>query len=224
MPYVSLLFLGMVHFPFDWCVRSSNDETMCIKLQPWDCSADGGGCLSAYECCAFIQDKQYPKPDINGNELQCYEWELPVKSSGGDSSGSGGGGSGGSGGSSGGLVGNRLIIHVNNGEIALPSVITDGNHEVVHDEEIIEYKDCTGRMFSSRIVLYNAVRTYVNQGCATNPNCAIGQDKGWPINTWCLDEVTSFANLFKDLYMFNEDINGWTTSKVCLCEKFQSFA
>ena len=174
--------------------------------------------LRADKCCAKIQDDEYPKPDINGNELQCYEWELPVKSSGGDSSGSGGSGS-----SSGEQVGNRLVIHVNNGKVVLPSVITDGNHEVVHGEEIIEYKkDCTGRMFPNDVprgtrALYRAVRDYVNEGCANNPNCAVGQEWGWPINTWCVDEVTGFTHLFKSLGTFNEDINGWKTSQVCLC-------
>ena len=71
--------------------------------------------------------------------------------------------------------------------------------------------------FSATSGSYNAVRTYVNQGCATNTDCAIGKDYGYPINTWCVDAVTSFQQLFSYLTTFNEDINGWKTSQVCLC-------
>ena len=40
-------------------------------------------------------------------------------------------------GSSGGVTGNRLDIHLNEGKVALPAVITDGNYQPLHDEEIM---------------------------------------------------------------------------------------
>ena len=195
-------------------------------MQPWDCSAAAGSgtkCLSAYKCCAQIQDDGYPKPDINGNELQCYEWELPVKS--GESGGQSDGSTSLSGNDaiigSGGVTGNRVVIHVSDGKVALPAVITDDNHEVTHSEEIIVHQQgCTSTSTNQRFLLLDtlqdAVKDYVSQGCATDPDCEIGQEWGYPINSWCVEEVTSFRQLFFQKPTFNEDINGWTTSQVCV--------
>ena len=63
-----------------------------------------------------------------------------------------------------------------------------------------------------------AVRDYVSQNCVIDSNCAIGQEWGHPINTWCVEQVTSFGNLFNAMSTFNEDINGWTTSQVCVLD------
>ena len=140
--HLSMLAIGMVHYAWDWCfpiLTNGETVTACIKLQPLDCSTSGGECLSAKECCAKIQG-EYLKPDINGNELQCYEWVLPGKSSesfGGniltsDSNGNV---------SDGGVSGSRLVIYLSNNKVALPAEITGGIHEVVHDEEIIVPND-----------------------------------------------------------------------------------
>jgi len=62
--------------------------------------------------------------------------------------------------------------------------------------------------------LGNAVRAYVDQDCANNQECNIGQIYCWPINSWCVENVKDMSELFKYMYTFNEDINGWNTSSV----------
>ena len=63
-------------------------------------------------------------------------------------------------------------------------------------------------------ILYNAVRDYMSQDCPNNNNCAVGQTYGWPMNSWCVGNVTDMSNLFYFMSTFNEDISGWDTSNV----------
>ena len=63
-------------------------------------------------------------------------------------------------------------------------------------------------------VLYNAVRSYVSQDCANNQECSIGQTYGWPMNSWCVGNVTDMSELFHNMNTFNEDISDWNTSSV----------
>ena len=202
----------------------------------------GGECFSANECCTKIQG-EYPKPDINGNDLQCYEWVLPTTSV-ENTSTSGSSGSIGSTGSVNGIVSDgvpvsSLVIHLKDNKVALPAVITGGIHELVQDEENSVTQQTCPKSFPNDLVpdyrgidvpitLQDAVKSYVDQNCDTDSNCAIGVEYGWPINSWCVEKVTSFGNLFQKLATFNEDeefwsvktfnedINGWTTSQVCV--------
>jgi len=68
-------------------------------------------------------------------------------------------------------------------------------------------------------ILYSAVRSYDSQDCANNENCDIGRQYGWPMNSWCVGNVTDLSSLFSDMSTFNEDINGWNTSSVILMER-----
>ena len=63
-------------------------------------------------------------------------------------------------------------------------------------------------------ILYDAVRDYMSQDCPNNNNCAVGQTYGWPMNSWCVGNVTDMSNLFYFMSTFNEDISGWDTSSV----------
>ena len=63
-------------------------------------------------------------------------------------------------------------------------------------------------------VLYNAVRAYVGQDCRSNKECSIGRTYGWPMNSWCVGNVTDMSELFHNMYTFNEDISDWNTSSV----------
>ena len=64
-------------------------------------------------------------------------------------------------------------------------------------------------------ILSNAARDYISQDCANNNNCAVAQTYGWPMNSWCVGNVTDMSYLFYYMYpAFNEDISGWDTSSV----------
>jgi len=63
-------------------------------------------------------------------------------------------------------------------------------------------------------VLYNSVRSYVDQDCANNKECEIGQKYGWPMNSWCVGNVKDMSYMFSDMDTFNEDISDWNTSSV----------
>jgi len=62
--------------------------------------------------------------------------------------------------------------------------------------------------------LGNAVRAYVDQDCANNEDCDIGQTYGWPMNSWCVGSVTYMTSLFQFMETFNENISDWNTSSV----------
>ena len=63
-------------------------------------------------------------------------------------------------------------------------------------------------------ILYQAVSDYMSQDCPNNNNCAVGQTYGWPMNSWCVGNVTDMSYLFYEMDTFNEDISGWDTSSV----------
>jgi len=72
-------------------------------------------------------------------------------------------------------------------------------------------------------ILYNAVRAYIEQDCASNHNrqrnsygdqCDIGQRYGRSINFWCVKNVKDMSRLFYDLDTFNGLISDWNTSSV----------
>ena len=73
-------------------------------------------------------------------------------------------------------------------------------------------------------ILYNAVRDYMSQDCPNNNNCAVGQTYGWPMNSWCVGNVTDMSRLFEDMDTFNEDISAWDTSSVTNMRNMFQFA
>jgi len=73
---------------------------------------------------------------------------------------------------------------------------------------------CNSGNCSESGILYTAVRSYVDQNCASNTTCEIAQVYGWPMNSWCVGSVKDMSYLFEYMDTFNEDINGWNTSSV----------
>ena len=73
-------------------------------------------------------------------------------------------------------------------------------------------------------ILYQAVRDYMSQDCPNNNNCAVGQTYGWPMNSWCVGNVTDMSYLFAEMEGFNEDISGWDTSSVINMENMLWYA
>jgi len=68
--------------------------------------------------------------------------------------------------------------------------------------------------FPDKGTLKAAIQSYITEGCATNPNCAIGQTWGWPMDMWNVGGVTDFSQLFESMATFNENIDSWDTSQV----------
>ena len=75
---------------------------------------------------------------------------------------------------------------------------------------------CVNKRFPGQYAPKTAVAAYVGQDFAHTPDCAIGQEWGYPINSWCVEKGIVFRDLFLQLSTFNEHINGWTTSQVCV--------
>jgi len=77
---------------------------------------------------------------------------------------------------------------------------------------IVPFTQCFGADDGGRNgVLYNAIRQYVSDGCANNPECDIGKVYGWPMNLWCVGNVIDMSYLFQRMRSFDEDISGWET-------------
>lgn len=49
-----------------------------------------------------------------------------------------------------------------------------------------------------------AVNAYHAQGCSSDPHCEVGMTYGWPMNSWDVSQVDSFAHLFESQLDFNE--------------------
>lgn len=80
--------------------------------------------------------------------------------------------------------------------------------------------------FPNGPTLRTAVNLYITQGCSTNSTCAVGQQWGWPIGTWCTSGVTDMSLLITNGDVesdvgskFNDDISDWD---VRFCRRFSS--
>lgn len=68
--------------------------------------------------------------------------------------------------------------------------------------------------FLDREELKTAVDKYIAEDCADNSTCAVGEAYGWPMNAWCVSNVTDMSDMFLEAEEFNEDISGWDVSRV----------
>lgn len=73
------------------------------------------------------------------------------------------------------------------------------------------------KCFADRDELKTAIDGYmINiEGCRGSKNeCAVGRIYGWPMNNWCVGNVTDMGRLFFNMQEFNEDISSWDVSGV----------
>jgi surface protein len=70
--------------------------------------------------------------------------------------------------------------------------------------------------FANRDELKDAVITYVFSGCNKGDNVCpdITSKYGWPMNSWCVGNVTDMSELFRATSTFNEDVSSWDVSQV----------
>lgn len=74
--------------------------------------------------------------------------------------------------------------------------------------------------FSTNTELRNAVVSYVANPTPANP---ISVTYGYPIGSWCVDNVTDFSNVFSGLSTFDEPLTNWVTSKATTMGTCNSF-
>lgn len=74
----------------------------------------------------------------------------------------------------------------------------------------------SGDCFTDREELKSAVDEYIDTDCGTDQTACeeIAQKYGWPMNSWCVGNVTSLRELFVFKETFNEDISAWDVSRV----------
>ena len=79
--------------------------------------------------------------------------------------------------------------------------------------------------FTTKDELKAAIDLYYEDDCTNNSNCtnAFQQSFGYPMNEWCVGNVTDMSNLFDGLGEFDEDISKWDTGRVTTMEKVSFF-
>ena len=75
------------------------------------------------------------------------------------------------------------------------------------------------KCFADKDELQSAVDDYMNEDCSNNNDCDVAQTYGWPMNSWCVKDLTEMSFLFAGSSsvtpsLFNEDIFDWNTSAV----------
>ena len=71
------------------------------------------------------------------------------------------------------------------------------------------------RCFASKDELKAAIDEYNDDGCADETtSCDVSEMYGWPMNSWCVGNVTDMTDLFFEMDDFNEDISDWDSSSV----------
>eukprot|EP00985_Skeletonema_marinoi_P007400 scaffold3244_cov151-Skeletonema_marinoi.AAC.5 len=71
--------------------------------------------------------------------------------------------------------------------------------------------------FADSKELKSAIDRYVQLGCNEAADfcpASIVEKYGWPMGSWCVDDVTNMASLFEGLDTFDEDISGWNVGQV----------
>ena len=64
--------------------------------------------------------------------------------------------------------------------------------------------------------LKQAIDEYVEQECNNVTNCIVGGIYGWPMDSWCVTNITDMSHLFSGMINFNENISSWDVSNVIL--------
>jgi len=77
-----------------------------------------------------------------------------------------------------------------------------------------------GKCFLDRDELKSAVDEFIDGDCGSSNNeCNVTNILyGYPMNSWCIGNVTNLRYLFSVKQTFNEDISGWDTSSVTSME------
>jgi len=72
------------------------------------------------------------------------------------------------------------------------------------------------KCFADQKELKIVVDGYVKGGCGVIATLCTGisDTYGWPIGSWCVDNVTDMSSLFEGINTFHEDISGWHVGNV----------
>eukprot|EP00580_Thalassiosira_gravida_P004386 CAMPEP_0201624856 /NCGR_PEP_ID=MMETSP0493-20130528/889_1 /ASSEMBLY_ACC=CAM_ASM_000838 /TAXON_ID=420259 /ORGANISM="Thalassiosira gravida, Strain GMp14c1" /LENGTH=151 /DNA_ID=CAMNT_0048094767 /DNA_START=1 /DNA_END=453 /DNA_ORIENTATION=- len=72
----------------------------------------------------------------------------------------------------------------------------------------------TSICFDNKDELKAAIDSYIAQDCAQNENCFMARLYGYPMNLWCVGQITDMSYLFDEMITFDEDISDWDVSSV----------
>eukprot|EP00584_Thalassiosira_punctigera_P003643 CAMPEP_0172534614 /NCGR_PEP_ID=MMETSP1067-20121228/6913_1 /TAXON_ID=265564 ORGANISM="Thalassiosira punctigera, Strain Tpunct2005C2" /NCGR_SAMPLE_ID=MMETSP1067 /ASSEMBLY_ACC=CAM_ASM_000444 /LENGTH=463 /DNA_ID=CAMNT_0013319427 /DNA_START=39 /DNA_END=1430 /DNA_ORIENTATION=- len=98
-------------------------------------------------------------------------------------------------------------------DVGLRGIVAIGDFISLESDSDPRLMNDADKCFTDTAMLKGKIKEYVKQRCAANSTCAVGQEYGHPINSWCVGRVTSFHKLFRDI-SFNGDISGWETGNV----------
>jgi len=74
----------------------------------------------------------------------------------------------------------------------------------------------TNKCFDNKEQLRDAINLYTSQsGCLHDGTyCDIGRTYGYPMNSWCVGQITDMSEIFRNDETFDQDISGWDVSSV----------
>jgi surface protein len=105
-------------------------------------------------------------------------------------------------------------------DVTLPPTTIDPRQTPIENKTDPPSLTNSGECFPSKVLLDLALAEYLLDN---GPNTDVARRYGWPINNWCVSNITDFSRLFSpvnnlDKASFNEDISNWDMSNAITVE------
>mmetsp|Transcript_23315 Transcript_23315/g.44211 ORF Transcript_23315/g.44211 Transcript_23315/m.44211 type:complete len:757 (+) Transcript_23315:67-2337(+) len=100
----------------------------------------------------------------------------------------------------------------------LPSIVpsTTSHPSTLPSSSFSPSSSPTNKCFDNKEQLRDAINLYTSQsGCLHDGTyCDIGRTYGYPMNSWCVGQITDMSEIFRNDETFDQDISGWDVSSV----------